>query len=41
MPTLIDPHALPPGWEALKTHDNRVFFINHAYKLTLWSLPVQ
>jgi hypothetical protein len=37
----IDPAALPIGWEAIKTPDNRVFYINHTYKTTLWTLPVQ
>eukprot|EP01134_Creolimax_fragrantissima_P001928 CFRG1928T1 len=31
--------ALPPGWEERRTHDGRIFYVNHIERTTQWEDP--
>lgn len=35
-----DGNALPPNWEERTMPDGRVFYLNHAFKVTTWTRPL-
>lgn len=34
-----DPSKLPPGWEAKRDPQNRIYFVNHNNRTTQWEDP--